>query len=207
MVERFIHWLWRCLYDPTVFWVMVSGLATVILLLVAWKQLSALVRSSRADFVFRLKSEFFSEETRRLIHLIENDLIGFVKKSDDTYYFVIKDFASDEVQEKLKHMGFKGEIITSQEIDDLILGILEDVGMFQRNGRLELEDVYCIFSTYVKMCSENDAIREYLKFSRKGRGNKDVWVEFRLLADRLKKIEPKMIKQNIRLLDERKHKV
>jgi hypothetical protein len=184
-------WWHRSFSDASIFWVMTTAIATVVLAWVAFAQLGGLAETSRADFVFRLKSEFFNDKSRRLIFLIEEDLLTFVGEGESGY-FVIKNFSSDETRTQIRHLGFEQEKIPSQEVDDLILGILEDVGMFQRKGVIEIEDVYVIFDTYVMDCIENPAIQRYLEFSRKGRGNKDVWAEFRLLARRLKAIEPKI---------------
>lgn len=197
-----ICWLSRTLSDPSAFWAMVAGIATLILVLVAWQQLSALARTSRADFIFRLKGDFFSEKTRRLICLIDEDLLEF----EDVGYgrFAIKDFDSKETQEKIGFYEFESPYIPSQEIDDLILGIFEDVGMFQRKGAIELEDVYVIFDTYVTDCLNNRTIKKYLTLSRRGRDNSDVFAEVRLLARRLKVIEPEMRKKYAHLLKTQK---
>jgi hypothetical protein len=186
-----MDWLFRSICDPGIFWVMLTAVATLLLAWIAFKQLGGLADTSRADFVFRLKSEFFNEKSRRLIFLIEEDLLEFVPEGESGY-FLIKGYSSEDTRARISHLGFEGPKISSQEIDDLILGILEDVGLFQRKGVIDLEDVYVIFDTYVMDCLDSQAIEEYLKFSREGGENRDVWAEFRLLAKRLKAIEPKL---------------
>ena len=148
--------------------------------------------------IFRLKGEFFSERGRRLICLIDEDLLEF----DDEGYgrFFIKDFESEETQRTIKYYKFESAYIPSQEIDDLLLGIFEDLGTFERKGAIELEDVYVIFDTYVMDCLNNRTIKEYLKICRRGKDNIDVYAELRLLARRLKNIEPKMRKKYAHLL-------
>src|SRR5258708_5243520 len=64
--------------DPTAFWTMVTGLTTVVLIWVAYRQLGGLAATSRSDFIFRLKIEFFTEKTRRLIFLIDTQSLRFV---------------------------------------------------------------------------------------------------------------------------------
>jgi len=189
-----VEWARRSVCDASIFWVMVTAVGTLLLAWIAFKQLGGLADTSRADFIFRLKSEFFNDKSRRLIFLIEEDLLEFVPEGESGY-FIIKDYSSEKVRERISHLGFDGPRISSQEIDDLILGILEDVGMFERKGVIKLEDVYIIFDTYVMDCMDSPAINEYLKFSRQGEGNRDVWAEFRLLAKRLKAIEPEMLRK------------
>ncbi len=197
-----MEWLCRSIFDPSVFWTMFTGIATAILVAVAWKQLSALSKTSRADFIFRLKSDFFTEKARRLICLIDADLLEFV--NDGYGYFKIKDFESDATQNQIGYYGFQSAYIPSQEIDDLLLGIFEDVGMFQRKHAIDIEDVYVIFDTYVMDCLNNRTIKEYLALSRRGKENLDVYAEFRLLARRLKNIEPEMRKKYAHLLKTQK---
>jgi hypothetical protein len=195
-------WWCKTLFDPSVFWVMVTGAATAVLTVVAAWQLSALARTSRADFIFRLKNEFFTERARRLICLIDGDLLEYV--SEGQGYFRIKNFNSDATQREIGYYVFEGPNIPSQEIDDLILGIFEDLGMFKRKKAIQLEDVYVIFDTYIVDCLKNATIKEYLNLSRRGRDNTDVYAELRLLSRRLKNIEPKMRKKYGHLLKTQK---
>jgi hypothetical protein len=191
MVGHLLQWVRHTFCDPTIFWSMVTAIGTLLLAWIAWKQLSGLAQTSRADFIFRLKSEFFNPRSKPLLFLIEEDLIDFILEGE-TGYFVIKDANDERVKSLMRYFGFTENRIPTQEIDDLILGILEDVGMFQRKGVITLEDVYGVFDTYVVEINDNPAIREYMKYSRGGRGNADVWAEFRMLVKRLKVVEPRM---------------
>jgi len=197
-----VDWWCRSIFDPSVFWVMFTGVGTFVLVAVAWKQLSALSRTSRADFIFRLKSDFFTERARRLICLIDADLLEYVEQGQG--YFVIKDFESKETQDQIGYYGFQSANIPSQEIDDLILGIFEDLGMFERKNAIDIEDVYVIFDTYITDCLNNRTIKKYLAISRRGKDNSDVYAECRLLARRLKNIEPEIRKKYARLLKTQK---
>src|ERR1035438_10725822 len=102
-------WWCKTLFDPSVFWVMVTGAATAVLTVVAAWQLSALARTSRADFIFRLKNEFFTERARRLICLIDGDLLEYVTEGQG--YFRIKNFNSDATQ---REIGYRSEEHTSE---------------------------------------------------------------------------------------------
>jgi hypothetical protein len=54
----------KTIYDPEIFWVMITALATVTLVGVAYWQLRSLVRTSRSDFLHRVKKNFFTNEVR-----------------------------------------------------------------------------------------------------------------------------------------------
>lgn len=84
--------------DPGVFWVMATVLITLVLVLVAWKQLSNLSHTSTADFIFRLKKDFFTQEARGLLFLVEEDLLRF--EDGDISYFKIRDADKASVRDR-----------------------------------------------------------------------------------------------------------
>src|ERR1039458_316278 len=81
-------WWCKTIFDPGVFWVMVTGVATTALIFVAWSQLHNLAEVSRGDFIYRLKKDFFTEESRGLLFLLEYHLLEFVK--EPTAHFVVE---------------------------------------------------------------------------------------------------------------------
>jgi hypothetical protein len=78
-MSQFLH---TNFHDPTAFWTMITRLATVLLIVVAWIQLGSIGKTSQADFIFRLKGEFFTEKARRLIFLIDYEKLKFVRDAD-----------------------------------------------------------------------------------------------------------------------------
>ena len=63
-------WWCKTLFDPSVFWVMVTGAATAVLTVVAAWQLSALARTSRADFIFRFTAVRLKLEQNQLVDVV-----------------------------------------------------------------------------------------------------------------------------------------
>jgi hypothetical protein len=55
--------------DPIAFWTMTLAIFTLLLFIVAWWQLSKISKTSSADFIHKLKIDFFSKEARELILL------------------------------------------------------------------------------------------------------------------------------------------
>ena len=99
-------WWWRTLSDPATFWAMLTVVGTFVLAFVAWKQLSDLARVGPADFVYRLKMDFFSEETRKLIFLLDYDLLEF-RKGGIPYFRILRNKTTRH-GEPIERSGYNG---------------------------------------------------------------------------------------------------
>src|ERR1700722_15044937 len=128
---------------------MATALLTLALAWVAWKQLRDLARTNRSDFLYKLKKDFFTEVETELIFLIENDLLIFNPQTP----------SFDTVEKN----GVKPEkdAFTTNTIDDVLLGPLEDVGLYWNLKALSFNEVYEIFDYYIRSVVENKAIGEY----------------------------------------------
>jgi hypothetical protein len=178
----------KTLNDPAVFWPMTASVFTLAIVGVAWWQLGALARTSQADFIFRLKSDFFTEEARRLLFLVEEGLLQF----EDSEILSILKRNDPSLRCRFEELGVKGSTISTYVVDDVLLGPLEDVGAFL-DGRLVTEKhAYDMFYTYVKSCSENAEIRKYIQSNRRELGDSDVYSDFDDLYKRLRRMEPKL---------------
>ena len=157
---------------------------TTVLILIAYWQLSKLFNTSNADFIHKLKNDFFKEETRRLFHLIEHDYIFFRESMGDydkckQIENICEQHKSGEAKEyffevnteKIKHSGLPSKIqedllskpvYSSFELDDLMLGHFEDVGLFEERGIIDIKMVYEEFSWYLKATFDNCQIQKYL---------------------------------------------
>jgi hypothetical protein len=167
-----IYWIWRHYHADTVFHGIVGAVLgaifTLILVFVAWAELGSISKTSSADFIHRLKEDFFTEKTRTLIHLIHRGYIKFVeeyKGGERIYFFNIN-------EEKIKSSGLPDEIIvrltkekvySTYEMDDLVLGHFEDVGFLEKKGLVDIEMVENQFSWYIGVVFENPEIQAYLK--------------------------------------------
>jgi hypothetical protein len=75
--------------DGAIFWSMITAVATIVLVCVAYWQLKSLARTSRSDFLYRLKSDFFNEDARRLICLAENDMLKFHAEGEIPHFEIV----------------------------------------------------------------------------------------------------------------------
>jgi len=122
-------------------WSFVLVLVTALLVLVAWWQLRSIKKTSRAEFIKKFNDSFFTKETRELVLLLSNSALEFSvleikdKEDDRLPYLKLK----GNVVEQLKTAG----LITVEdwrlgynafEVDDLLLGHLDDVGRYEKKG-------------------------------------------------------------------------
>jgi hypothetical protein len=171
---------------PEVFWVMATAILTLALVLVAWKQLRDLARTSRSDFLYKLKRDFFTHEETELMFLVENDLLVF---NPNTPCF-------DTVEKN----GIKPtkDALTTNVVDDVLLGPLEDVGLYWELKTLSLSEVYETFDYYIKSVVENKAIREYIEWCRREEGDEDIYDHLLAVYNQLKSDGPRIRKRKRR---------
>jgi hypothetical protein len=176
-----------------VFWVMFTGVATVILIIVAWKQLGDLGRISKADFIYRLKNDFFTDETRRLIFLVEATLIKFV--AEPVAHFVIEVPDQAAYGPRLQELGVAEKSVSTYIIDDKLLGPLEDAGLLLDDGVITPRQAYEVFYTYTRSCAENSEIQKYIKWVRREPSDFDIYDQFLAFHEKLEKYSGKLLKK------------
>ena len=174
--------------DPVVFWAMVTSVLTAALVLVAWRELGALARTSKADFIFRLKNNFFTEDARRLLFLVEEDLLQF--EDSEIPYFTIRKINDPSLRDRFAELGVKCSTVSTYDVDDILLGPLEDVAIFLTGKLITEQHAYGMFDTYVKLCADNAEIWKYIESTRRKQGDSDIYSGFEDLCKRLRKREP-----------------
>ena len=148
---------------------MLAAGATLILACIAWKQLGGIAETASADFIVKLKRDFFTDETRILIQLLDNDWLTFVSAArssgherDD--YFVVEEAAilNSALHDTIKSRLMQPLVYSTYDLDDLVLGHFEDVGLLLQKRVLRLEMVYEEFSPYLGITWENREIQKYI---------------------------------------------
>lgn len=175
--------------DPAVFWLMATFAVTAALVLVAWKQLGDLAGTNRADFVFRLRNNFFTEEARRLLFLAEEELLQF--EDSEIPYFTIRNEDDPALRGRFKELGIEGSTVSTYAVDDVLLGPLEDVGLFLAEKLIKETHAYEMFETYVTLCWENEEIQRYIQSARRKPGDSDIYSRLDDLYVRLRRRVPK----------------
>lgn len=149
-----------------------SILATIFaafLVWVAWEELSKLRKTSSADFIHRLDNDFFTPKTSNLVSLIDYEALEFCPNEQGQPYFKV-DFNKlnkTNLPEELKGYLSKRMYYSTWEVDDSLLGLLENVGILERKGIVDFQMVYEVFSWYLKKAWDNDHIKKYIIYSRR----------------------------------------
>lgn len=159
------------------FWIFISSVATFLLWLVAFLEFDGVGKVTKAKFVRGFNREFFTKETRELIMLFEYKALKFIDIHEIEYfnkkerissekfsYFLINEEIVDQFRidaESVDRIRRK-KYISTYEIDDF-LGYFEDIGSFEKQGLLEIIDVYDHFSYYIETIWNDSEIQKYIK--------------------------------------------
>jgi hypothetical protein len=173
-----------CTIDWNLIWVFVTALATVLLAVVGWIQLSALAQTGKDTFLHDLKKDFFSPEERNLMFLMENKFIFFKKEPFGDKFPEIALFKVEMPNEIAKVTPVIKEYYTTQEVDDFILQHFEDLGLLFEKKRLNLYQIDQSFGYYVTTVYENPEIVKYIEWARKD--DNDIYSKFEMLYNELK---------------------
>lgn len=184
------EFLTKTIYDPGVFWVMLTAISTVVLVIVAWSQLRSLAKTSRSDFLYKLKKDFFTDEARRMIFLFEQGLVEF--QPGEMPYFKVVAREQAGLSARMKELGIVGHSVSAYAVDDALLGPMEDLGVLEELGLVNLREVYEVFVTYINICVESEAMKEYLGYCRRDPSDEDVYDNLLRLYRRLKRAAPKI---------------
>ena len=172
--------------DRTALWTGVTALAALIAVLVAWFQLGKTAKTTQADFAKRFVDSFFTEDTRTLFAFLMNSALEFkvliINAEDGTEidnlpYFRIKPDIANQLKGLVDARPGKTGY-SAFEIDDLILGPLDDVGWYQGRDLIDLETVREMFGYYIDECNRNEVIQGYLDHGC----NKEKYENFKRLA-------------------------
>jgi hypothetical protein len=186
-IDFWIH----TLHDAASFWAAVAAVFSAVIAIVAYFQLRNLAQISKSEFLGTLKKDFFTEDARRLMLLVDNDLLEF--HGEGIPYFLIVGAEKPGVVERLDELGIKSPTISAYLVEDVLLGPLEDLGVLEKLKRVSIEEAYEHFDAYVTSCAENRAIGDYLKWSVEGEDD-DVYDDFLALYGKLVEQGPRIRK-------------
>lgn len=158
-------------------WTFGTMFITGLLAIIAYLQLTASHKTQKADFAHRLKNDFFTRATSELVMLFDMGLIHFTVTEDDAQeslidthiHFKVNVEAVKKLNSKLTDKGKDKEVknyYADVEIDDLLLGHFEDIGVLLKQNSLDIETVYELFSVYVIATWENEEIQKYINWIR-----------------------------------------
>jgi uncharacterized membrane protein len=152
---------------------------------------AASARTSDADFILRRADHFFRSETRTLYHLIEDAYLLFEEKRPlRDSCFILDEAKLTNLHDEIKKTLVAKRVYSTYDIDDLILGSLEDLATLEMNGIITFSLIYEFFSWYICRAWENSEIRRYVHAARTEReGAGDIYAGLQSLAERCEKRE------------------
>jgi len=154
-------------------------------ILIAWEELEAIKNTNSADFIHKLKNDFFKENTRILITLIDLEAIKFVKNENIVYFEVIEENPKlNSLPNDIRKQLTEKKFYTVHEIDDFLLGHFEDIGLFEQKGILDIEMVYEEFGWFIEIVFENCEIKKYIKYEREV--DEDIYDKFEYIYHKSK---------------------
>jgi hypothetical protein len=182
----------KTIYDPAIFWAMVTALATVLLvaatLLLVWIGIIPLVRARRADLGERFRSELLRPSTQKIFFLAAHGLFRF--QTDPTTrigYFMIIQAQENIIDQRLRQLLGEQRIVLTFEMDDEFLSPLEEMARDEEKNVLDFEYVFRNFGDYVDVAMRNEEIRRYVMWLREKAQNPNLYVNLEKLHAKLDK--------------------
>lgn len=169
------EWVTKTIYDPVVFWAMVTAVATVLLVaatgLLVWVGVIPLVRNKQADLTERLRQDFLSPIAENVLFLAGHNLLIFVSDPPRTgiegmAFFQIQQMDGNIFQQRLIQIVGNQQIFMTFEIDDRVLTPLEEVAFYVQHGELTYDDAFRVFGGYFDIIFSNREMQRYITWLR-----------------------------------------
>jgi hypothetical protein len=185
--------LTKSIYDPEVFWVMVTAVATVFLVILAAVPLWSLAKTRRTDLVRRLKDDFWTTRVKAIMFLIDHNLIEYTE--DQMPFFSFARISNDPARGLLSQTLGDTVVLSAFEIDDEILNPLEEVATLAFAKSIAFEDVYAFFGNVIESTVENKEIQKHIGDVRTHRGDANAWRNIERIVPVLNRLDEKLLKR------------
>lgn len=165
------EWLTKTLYDPAVFWVMVTAIATIALVVVTLFLVVVgaipLVRARKAELAEDFRAELLTPSARRIFFLASHGFLEFkVDQTTKRGFFMIIEPQENIIKQRLEQIFEDQRIVLTFEMDDDFLQPLEELAHYEEKKVLDFKDVYRMFADYVDVAMSNSAIKQYIEWLR-----------------------------------------
>ncbi|GEM_PF-2124888 len=165
------------------------AILTLFICFFGFKQLDEFTKSAQEKFAFDFNKDFYLENNRNLIMLMDVDCLKF-NKEDPKFpvfeaggpaqkYLTICDAANNEKHAKTRY--------SSYEID-MLMDLFDQINHFEENGMMNIETIYSDFGWKITTVWECKAIKEYVAWI-KSRYNKDLYEGYGKLYNKVIKYE------------------
>ncbi len=168
------EWVTQTIFKPEVFWVMITAIATLALVIFAALPLRSLAKTRRTDLARRLRDDFWTPRARVMMFLVDHNLLQYVP--GDPPYFSIAQISGDPAQARVQEAFGDRALISIFEIDDELLNPLEEVAALAFAKSVDLEDVYALFGNFIGSTVENEQIRRHIEDVRRTPNAANAWI-------------------------------
>ncbi len=178
--ESFWH---KTIFDPTIFWVMLTAVATVALVLVGYFQLAELVRTRKSEFAKKLHEDFSTPIERSVFSVIATRRLRY----RNTRVFDVIPQETEAIEAIEYEITFTRETISTAEVTRVILNPLEYLGRMERSKTVTLEDVVILFGSTIRAVGGNEEIWKFIRDLRMQTVNPALFSEFEHLYAKVRK--------------------
>jgi hypothetical protein len=122
----------------------------------------------KADFAHKIKTDFFNEDERILMYLLNYELLElkFYSNKDSSIFFPFfqldREKATYFQNDSIKLLGNVKDFYTTFEIEDKLLNHFEDLNLYRKNGIIGFDYLESGFAWYVEATFENSEIQKLL---------------------------------------------
>lgn len=180
-----IEFLWKILLficgdekkkiNRSVLWAVFNTTATFILLTFTLLQVRQVSRTTKGEVLQKFSENFFKPETRELLMLFEYGLIKFKENNInvDTVMGLPQNFGcfvrANSYPPTLNSflLDTTKTIFSSYEIDDYVLGHLENLGMYLKMEMVDIEEIYLNYGWYIMLFWEDPEMEKYILWCKK----------------------------------------
>jgi len=195
-VKPELEFLTKTIYDPAVFWVMITAVATIFLVILAAVPLRDLAKTRRTDLVRHLRADFWTLRMRAIMFLIDHNLIEY--QEDAIPFFSFARPSDNPARVWLSQIWGDTVVLSTFEIDDELLNPLEEVAILAFAKSISFKDVSALFGNFMRSTSENEEIRRDVQDVRRRQESANAWMNLERIVPILSRLDERLLKRSSR---------
>jgi hypothetical protein len=187
------EFLTRTMYEPEVFWAMLTAIATLSLVFLAAAPLWDLAKTRRTELARRLREEFWTPRMKAIMFLIDHNLIEYQPGAPS--FFSFARVTMDPAQSLIAQTLGDTVVLSSFEIDDYLLNPLEEVALLAFAKSITFDDVYAFFGNFIKSTVENEEIQKHIHNIRTNYRSPNAWSDIEQIVPALNHLDERRLKR------------
>jgi hypothetical protein len=189
------EFLTKTIFDPGVFWAMLTAVATASLVFVAVLPLRDLAKTRRTELVRRLRDDFLTARIKAIMFLINHNFLEYVEHAGATPFFSFARIGGDPSRNLIREALGDTVVLSIFEVDDDLLNPLEEVAVLAFTKSITFEDVYALFGSFMKSTVENEAIQNHIHDMRRNQGAMNAFMNLERIVPKLNRLDAKLLRR------------